>query len=98
MKINISFALDIFSYNLANLIIKRHVKTIHVGVRYPCGQCDYNFTDKGNFRKHVKSIHEGVRFPCDQCNYNAAYKGHLKKHKKSRHQQSHLFFIVIIVS
>ena len=38
--------------------LKRHVKSIHKGVRYTCDQCDYEATQKGNLQRHRKSKHQ----------------------------------------
>ena len=46
----------------------------HESVEYPCDQCDYKATLKGNILKHLKSKHEGIKFPCDQCDYKATKK------------------------
>ena len=37
--------------------LKKHIESIHEGVRYPCGQCDYRATEKGNLKKHYISKH-----------------------------------------
>ena len=65
--------------------LRKHIKSIHEGVKYPCNQCQNKFTDMSNLRKHIKSIHEGVKYPCDQCSYKATQMGDLKKHIKSNH-------------
>ena len=60
--------------------LKYHIRSKHEGIRYPCDQCDYKATDKGNLMKHIKSIHEGIRYPCGQCTHKAISKGYLKMH------------------
>ena len=37
--------------------LKEHRESIHEGVRYPCDQCDYKATTKGNIKKHKISKH-----------------------------------------
>ena len=56
------------------------------GVKFPCDQCDYKATQKGDLLKHIKSLHEGVKIPCGQCDYKATEKGHLLRHVKSKHK------------
>ena len=34
-----------------------HIKSIHLGVKYPCAQCDYKATQKRSLLKHIKSKH-----------------------------------------
>ena len=47
--------------------LKRHIESIHEGVKYPCNQCDKQFTEQGNLTKHVQAKHEGVKYACNQC-------------------------------
>ena len=35
-----------------------HKKSLHEGLQYICGQCDYNFTCKGDLTLHKKSLHK----------------------------------------
>ena len=51
--------------------IKVHVEFFHELVGYPCRQCDYEVTQKGNLKVHVESFHELVCYPCRQCDYKA---------------------------
>ena len=41
--------------------IRRHRENVHMGVRYPCHQCEYQASVQENLRKHILSKHEGVR-------------------------------------
>ena len=66
--------------------LKKHVESIHNGVRYTCNQCDYKATQKGHIKKHVESIHDGVCYTCDQCDYKAGGKGTPKRHVESSHK------------
>ena len=50
-------------------------------MKYPCDECVYKATEKGNLRMHVKLIHERVRYTCDQCDYEATEKVYLSKHR-----------------
>ena len=38
--------------------LKKHVESIHEGVRYPCKQCEYAATQAGDLKRHVESKHE----------------------------------------
>ena len=40
-----------------------HRRSIHDGIKYPCGQCDYQATTKSSLRQHRKSVHEEVKHP-----------------------------------
>ena len=61
----------------------KHLKSKHQGVKYPCDQCDYKATQKGDLLRHLKSIHEGVKYPCGQCDYKATERSSLSRHFKS---------------
>ena len=37
--------------------LKKHIESIHEGVRFPCDQCDYKATQKTNLKKHRKGKH-----------------------------------------
>ena len=63
-----------------------HIKSIHEGVKFPCIQCDYKVTQKGDLMLHIKSKHEGVRFPCIQCDYKATTRSSLSSHIQSMHK------------
>ena len=38
------------------LNLKKHVKSVHEGIKYPCQQCVYKGS-KENLKKHVNSMH-----------------------------------------
>ena len=44
--------------------LKKHIKSKHEGVRYPCDQCDYLATASYNLKRHIVRRHEGVKYPC----------------------------------
>ena len=60
------------------LILKSHKLAVHKGVKYSCGQCDYQATQQGNFQNHKLSVHEAVKYNCDQYDYQATQKGNKK--------------------
>ena len=66
--------------------LSTHIKSIHEGVKFPCNQCDYKATQKGNLMTHIKSRHQGVIFPCNLCDYKATQKSNLMTHITFRHQ------------
>ena len=43
-------------------------------MKYPCGQCVYQATEKGSLDKHQRSVYEGIKYPCEQCEYQATQK------------------------
>ena len=62
--------------------------SLHKSVKYPCNQCDYKATQKGDLKKHEMAVHESIKYPCNQCDYKATKKWNLKKHKISVHLQN----------
>ena len=56
------------------------------GIKYPCPQCDYQFTAQSNLKQHIKAIHEGIKYPCPQCDHQAATSYALTQHVKCIHE------------
>ena len=56
-------------------MLSEDIKSKQKGDKFPCAQCNYKATQKGNLLTHIKSIHEGVKFPCAQHSYKATRKG-----------------------
>ena len=81
----------IIPFTIQALDVMMQIKSTHIGdivqhIKFPCEQCDYKATFKGNLLTHIKSTHEGVKFPCEHCDYKATEKGSLSKHIKSIHE------------
>ena len=36
----------------------KHYRSKHEGIKYPCNQCDYQATEKGNLQKHIQRKHQ----------------------------------------
>ena len=54
--------------------------------RYPCNQCDQQFTLQNSLQKHIQSVHEGIKYSCNQCDYQAPIQGSLQRHIQSVHE------------
>ena len=39
--------------------LRKHIKTIHEGVRYKCEKCDKDFARASNLKNHIEVIHFG---------------------------------------
>ena len=37
--------------------LKRHLESIHNGLKYPCDQCDFNASQKYHLKSHIKAKH-----------------------------------------
>ena len=66
--------------------LKKHKEAKHEGIRYPCDQCEYSASQKGQLKSHKEAKHLGIRYPCDQCEYTTAYAVELRKHKEVKHE------------
>ena len=42
--------------------LKRHVKTIHEGLRFPCDQCNHQATQANDLRTHKRKVHKEIEF------------------------------------
>ena len=40
--------------------LTKYQRAVHVGVKYPCSQCDYQATTKGSLTRHQRTVHEEV--------------------------------------
>ena len=38
--------------------LRKHVESLHEGIRYNCSKCDKSFTQKGQLNAHIKAVHE----------------------------------------
>jgi uncharacterized Zn-finger protein len=68
--------------NVILLLIKR---SLHMGQKFQCPECDYQATRKGDLVTHRRSVHMGQKFSCPECDYQSTQKSSLVAHKKSMH-------------
>ena len=52
---------------------------------FPCVQCEYIASRKGNLKRHIETKHQCIKFYCDQCQYSTPRKDKLKEHKDTKH-------------
>ena len=60
--------------------VKRHVNSVHEGIKNQCNICNKAFTENSSLRRHVESVHEGLVFSCTFCGVSYATKCRLKTH------------------
>ena len=46
---------------LLQFLSRRHIQSIHEGVRYQCDECDHAATTTGNLYKHREAVHKHLR-------------------------------------
>ena len=73
------------SKELASDSLKSHMKAIHLGIKYPCPDCDYKATAEKSLKMHIETIHNGVRYKCTICGLEYSSKQYLGKHMKLAH-------------
>ena len=62
--------------------VEKHIKIKHLGVRFPCNECDGRFTTPHVLKLHIDTIHRKIKYPCDRCDYKAKSPSALYIHKK----------------
>eukprot|EP00088_Acartia_fossae_P014520 TRINITY_DN1778_c0_g2_i1.p1 TRINITY_DN1778_c0_g2~~TRINITY_DN1778_c0_g2_i1.p1 ORF type:complete len:378 (+),score=43.74 TRINITY_DN1778_c0_g2_i1:654-1787(+) len=69
--------------------IKIHVEKVHLGIRWPCDQCEYIGPYKGDLTRHMKKVHnifpEGCLMSCDMCEFTSQKTSTMAAHKKKVH-------------
>ena len=65
--------------------LKKHIDSIHRGIRYPCEQCPYQAKTKLQLKHHIEAVHEGTRYYCDQCEFISLTKNNLRQHVNYKH-------------
>ena len=66
--------------------LKNHYKSMHLGIKWDCNQCDLQFSLESSLRNHIKSVHEAVVVPCKYCDYKGR-ADNVKTHVKSVHEK-----------
>ena len=72
-----------FSQRIAMLI---HHKSIHQGVQFPCGQCDYKAKFQSVLKTHIQSNHENIEYSCFECDFKTTTQVKLTYHIQSKHE------------
>ena len=67
--------------------LKHHIQSVHNGIRYKCGKCDYKCKRSCSLKRHNQSVHEGLtRFNCDKCDFQCYEKKNMIRHKRRKHE------------
>ena len=48
---------------------RKHIRSVHEGVKYACNQCDYQATQQCSLKRHIQSKHDGVKYPRNQSKF-----------------------------
>ena len=64
-----------------------HYRSKHEDIRYPCDQCDYQASYKGDLHKHIQSQHGfSVSSQCPECGAEFRQRGAMLAHCRSIHE------------
>ena len=67
--------------------LRRHERSKHLNLSYPCNNCDYKATDKGSLYRHKRERHEDPEVvQCEDCAFKTKNERSLKNHIKSKHK------------
>ncbi len=68
-----------YSYSFA---LHEHIRTHHLGIRYPCAECNRTFSSKASRADHIKSLHSNITpYRCVRCGQYFALRNQLRKHQ-----------------
>lgn len=67
--------------------IKREKNIDDDCVKYPCTECQKQFSAKSTLSNHIKVTHEGRKLQCKHCDHRSRSRTHLKKHYDSMHPE-----------
>merc|ERR1719319_14304 len=62
-----------------------HKKNVHLGITFPCIECDYVANRKEFLLNHVEGNHKNNQYPCNFCEKVYNQKRSLRMHKKCAH-------------
>ena len=71
---------------LSKIDLKQHKESTHEGVRYPCTECNSQYSEKTDLKAHILAVHKGITYSCDNCDHQASSKKNLRIHRKSKHE------------
>ena len=63
----------------------RVILSVHLKVKHPCDQCEFQASTAIGLKAHIKAVHQ--KDQCDQCEYKSSTKGSLKRHIESVHDK-----------
>ena len=64
--------------------LRRHMQSVHEGVRHICKLCSQTYSRYSDLKKHVRVKHGGSEYKCDIC-----HKSYIEKHKLINHMKVH---------
>ena len=66
----------------SNLILRRHIESVHKGMLYTCKECKKDFKSLASMKRHLKTHLESTKkHACDTCNKDFTRNEYLVKHK-----------------
>ena len=79
------------SYTALNTL-RKHVQSVHEGIKHLCDTCNKSFTVLSNLKKHIKEVHENVKRvkklqKCEICEKTFPGGSYLKIHIETVHEK-----------
>ena len=65
--------------------LKRHLLSVHEGVKQPWPQCEKQFSTLDSLKRHTKSTHDGIRYECKKCSNSFTSTSAIKRHEDAKH-------------
>ena len=62
-----------------------HKKNVHLGISFPCLECDYVANRNQNLVLHVEGKHKNIQYQCNVCDKVFKSKSSLQGHSRSVH-------------
>ena len=72
-------------YEEKKYIVKNHIESKHLGIKYPCDQCDKIKNSIIALKNHIWKNHPVTLFTCEYCEYSAGRKGEIRRHTDTVH-------------
>ena len=67
--------------------LKKHVRCIHQGIKYPCHICQKGLSSLAEVKTHIETVHEGIRkHICEHCGKKFGRREHLRTHLRAIHK------------
>ena len=80
-----TWALDIIVTNVNINLLRKHLNSIHNGIKYCCDQCDFLTTTQTSPKIHKGIRHKGIIYSCDTRDYSGITNSRLKRHQITKH-------------
>ena len=64
-------------YNKVPTTLNRHIKSIHLQIKYSCDICEFTAKKNATVKKHYINTHQTILYSCHLCEFNSYSDCHL---------------------